>query len=365
MTVQIIRQMRMVIGPSGEPGREVAGLRMTFDVTKQDGQFANIGKFSIYNADAETVAASRTRGSLVQCFAGYLDGGPQLLYLGEITRSETTREGVDRVTKLECGDGAGALKLSLTPRQITGGVDVLTGLKAAAAPLEQALGKRINLSAVASALEGQPSPFPRGLVLGGNAATSVNRICAAAKLDWMIEDGELVVMPRGQAVTLDAIYLDPDSIIGEPRQLERWKIEVKMLLRPEIRLRRIIVIRDMGPDWDGWYLTRSVRHAGDAGWSPEFYTTVEATRIDRPPTGAATSRPARRIPPEVAGVALFDKQYKTLDAARADAQEVANSYKQIVNYVRLPDNRYILVDSTGLGVVTSLKYPAYPVRPRP
>lgn len=364
MTVQITRQTRLIIGPSGEPGREVEGLRMTFDVTKQDGVFANLGKFSIYNADAETVAASRVRGSLVQCFAGYLDGGAQLLYLGEITRSETTREGVDRVTKLECGDGASALKLPLTPRQITGGVDVATALKAAAAPLEQALGKQLNVSAAVRALEGQPSPFPRGLVLSGNAATTVNRICAAARLDWMIEDGELVVMPRGAAVAQDAIYLDPDAIIGEPRQLERWRIEVKMLLRPEVRLRRILVIRDMGPDWDGWYLTRSVRHAGDSGWSPEYYTTVEATRIDRPTAAAAPARAQRRIPPEVAGVALFDKQYTTATAAREAAQAYANQRQRAVNYCRLPDGRYILLDATGLGTVEPLKYPVYPVRPR-
>lgn len=266
---QFLRNTYLRIGIPGEDGLEVRGLRIAFEVVKQDGQPLNTCKVTIYNATVTTSQATRRLGTTLQLYAGYGDAAG-LIFLGDITRSGYFKERPETRLELESGDGQAArtksASLSLKGEQP---VDGILG------QLAQIAGLSLDTSAVDAAVS---MPSAGGVNLNGQVLTQVNRVARANRFDWTIEDGRIVVTSRGQATTLPALVVSPSTgMVGSPAPGEGGRITVKMLLNPEARLRRIIKLESA--EYNGYYLIRRVRHAGDSGWAAEYYTEVECTEI--------------------------------------------------------------------------------------
>lgn len=266
---QFLRNTYLRIGIPGEDGLEIRGLRIAFEVIKQDGQSLNTCKLTIYNATVTTSQATRRAGTTLQLFAGYGDAAG-LIFLGDVTRSGYFKERPETRLELESGDGQAArtksVSTSLKGEQKVGGV------------LEQ-LAQVAGLSLDASAVDVDVSlPSTSGVTLTGQALTQVNRIARANRYDWTIEDGRIVLTPKGAATQLPALVVSPSTgMVGSPAPGEGGRVVVKMLLNPELRLRRIIKLESA--DYNGFYLVRRIRHAGDSGWASEYYSEVECTEI--------------------------------------------------------------------------------------
>jgi hypothetical protein len=266
---QFIRNTYLRIGIPGEDGLEINGLRIAFEVVKQDGQPLNTCKLTVYNANLTTSQATRREGTTLQLYAGYGDAAG-LIFLGDITRSGYFKERPETRLELESGDGQAArtksASLSLKGEQpVTGVLDKLAELA----------GLSLDTSAVDTSVS---MPSTSGITLNGQVLTQVNRVARANRFDWTIEDGRIVLTPRGAATTLPALVVSPSTgMVGSPSPGEGGRVVVKMLLNPEVRLRRIIKLESS--DYNGFYLVRRVRHAGDSGWATEYYTEVECTRI--------------------------------------------------------------------------------------
>src|SRR5690554_6609038 len=93
-------------GAPGASGREWTDLRITMMVEASDGSTPNRLKAELYNLSDASVAFLQGPGLVVQMLAGYED--IQLIGTGELTRVETSWQGPDRVTTLECADGRSA-----------------------------------------------------------------------------------------------------------------------------------------------------------------------------------------------------------------------------------------------------------------
>lgn len=277
MSQRIIdRRVRVVIGAPGEEGFEITDLRCAFKIKKTDGSAPNYATLDIYNLSRQSAERTRAANQVVQIFAGYGEVTP-LLFLGAITRSETTNEGTETITKIESGKA-----LASTPpvSKTFKGPQKLEGvLGAIAEPLQGVITDFTGVPDVSVSA-------PRGVRLSGSPRKALNKYTAANGLEWYIEDGVLRVVPRGQPYNDRAVLLTPDSgLIGAPKptqanaqQSGRAAVTIVSTLNGELRPRRILAVDDV-QNHAGWYLIRSVEHVGDL-WG-EFRTTCEATPIER------------------------------------------------------------------------------------
>lgn len=267
---QFGRRTQLIVGNPGEPGRLIEELRIGFEVTKADDQAINVAKLKIYGLSPDSIAATQRQGATVQLFGGY-GAAPGLLFLGDITRSLTTYEDGEVITELESGDLQKA-----RPATVRTTFSEAPSLKESMGVLGEALGAIVDLDALTPTQQDARLPVA-SLTLSGDVFSQVNRVARLNRLDWTVEDGKLVVMPRGRPTNLPALVVTPDTgLIGSPRPVKRG-LEVKLLLSAEVRLRRIL--RVQSARYDGWYLVRRVKHAGDSGWAREYYTTAECTEI--------------------------------------------------------------------------------------
>lgn len=281
MTTYFNKRVRVVVGVAGQEGVELTGLRVAFKVRKQDLSSPNTAEVSVWGLDQETRELTRIPNTLVQIFAGYGDLAP-LIFLGAVTRSETQRDGVEVVTKLESGKPTPAV----SPLGKTfSGQQVLKDMLGEAAGGLQAIG--LDLDKVPDT----PINAPRGVTLSGDPYKVLNRLTRANNLDWTIEDGIVRVLPRGQGTSQTAVLLTPRTgLVGSPRpvqmqaggQAARAAVEIKSLLNGELNIRRVVSLAEVD-EMAGWYLIRSVSHDGDTHGTSPMTTTLEATPIEATP----------------------------------------------------------------------------------
>lgn len=270
---QFGRTVSCIIGRPGQVGIEINNLRVGFEVIKADDQAINTAKINIYGMGEANAQQSRIKDTTIQLKAGYGDVAG-LIFFGDITRSLTKREAPEVICEIESGDGNKArsksVALTLKGEQSLGPTFE---------KLAKVAGLAFDVAGVKKNVE-LPTTIPtgRGLVLAGNALGQVNRIARLNKLDWTIEDGRLIVMPKGRATTLPALDVNANTgMIGSPQAGDNGRLKVKMLLNPEARLRRLVRVQSRR--YDGWYLIRRIKHWGDSGYDTAFYTEVECTEV--------------------------------------------------------------------------------------
>lgn len=272
MTRQFKRVVRVIVGAPGKEGRIIEGLRISFEVIKQDGFALNSAKIKIYNATDDTIAVASTRDAAIQLIAGYREQ-VGLIFLGTVTRVTASRDGSDRIVEIESADGFANLgkPAALT---IKGG----SSLKDSFGPLAGIAGQALDLAGINPDEQLQA---PRGVTLAGPVYGQINRIARLNRLDWTIEDDRIVVVRRGESTRLPALLITPNTgLIGSPKPGEARRVELRMLLNPEARLRRIIQLE--ARDINGWFLTRRIKHLGDSGFASDYYTELEASIIRNP-----------------------------------------------------------------------------------
>lgn len=272
---QFQREVYAVAGKPGQVGVRIERFRIGFEVIKSDDSAVNTAKLAIYNLSEATAQATRVEGAAIELFAGYR-GAPGLIFLGDITRSFTEREGTETICRIESGDGNNArnksVALTLRGEQKLG--PVLKKITDVAGLAFDAAGIDVDTTLP------KTMPVGRGLALHGGAFDAINRVCKLNRLDWTVEDGRLVIVRQNKATRLPAIVINQDTgMIGSPQQGDRRRLVVKTLLNPEFRLRRIVRVQSRL--YDGWYLIRRIKHWGDSGYDTAFYSELECTEIAR------------------------------------------------------------------------------------
>lgn len=178
----------------------------------------------------ELVTAPRRR-TFVEVQAGYIDG-MSLLFRGDLRKAIPVRDGTNWVVKVTAGDGEHAIRTARVNRSFSPGTSVGTVVQHIAETMGVGIGNAREALRGASLGEGE-SVFPEGTVLYGSAAAELTRLCAAARLTWTVQDGNLQVLPLGGALERTALVLGPDTgLVGSPEIVNRRTVNVKALLIP-------------------------------------------------------------------------------------------------------------------------------------
>ncbi len=109
------RGASLTVGKVKGSGKKYAGFRITFEVEKTCEGTPNPGKITIYNLAKASRAELEATGLIMVLDVGYAgigQGAPILsqLFVGDVKRVQTIRQGADVVTTLEAGDSEVAIK---------------------------------------------------------------------------------------------------------------------------------------------------------------------------------------------------------------------------------------------------------------
>ncbi len=260
---------------------ELTGHRAIFAVEKTLERDPNTCDLQIYNLNGDQRGQLQelrpkkgaTRGIPVKIEAGYQT--PSLLWLGDLRTVESTKEGLDWVTRLSSGDGEkavenGRIKVPMGPR-----TDVKTALRA----LVKALGidkGNLNLVENTIKLRSGGKLFPEGKVLAGPAARILDDITRSADLTWSIQNGALQFIPRGGALPAEAVLLTPETgLIGSPTVDNEGALNAKALIIPDLKPGALVVIESSSVR--GQYRVQKATWNGDTH-GQDWYVAIEGKR---------------------------------------------------------------------------------------
>ncbi len=180
-----------------------------------------------------------TKGIPCKIEAGY-NGDNSLLWLGDLRTAHSTRTGTEWTTTLESGDGEKAWQNARVHVSYGPMTPVDTALRAIVKTLKLGEG---NIQKVASGVRIAGKMFTQGNVFSGPTSRILTDFCRSADLEWSIQDGAIQILDRGKALDAAAIKVDEDhGMLDSPSVDIDGVVKVKMLMVPDIRPGRIIVI---------------------------------------------------------------------------------------------------------------------------
>ena len=223
------RVASMRIGPEGQQGVDIEGLRFAFSITKTDLQSANEAHISVYNLSDNTLGIIDDENVVLVFRAGYEDeGGAKGLFWGLVEDLETTRSSPDFETRINAYDGARRLDERYVTLSFRGGVSIERAADAAIDALGLPLGNERPIS----------GRMPGGFSFSGLATDALSTILDEAGLTWSVQNELLYIYAEGENVEPQALRLTKDTgligpVVDVSRKGERrWM--ATSLLYPEL-----------------------------------------------------------------------------------------------------------------------------------
>jgi hypothetical protein len=167
--------------------------------------------------------------------AGYAATGTATLFSGTLRRVSHERvDGNTWITKVEGEDGGRQRRIARTARSFRPGTPLRTIFAALATDFGVGQGNTSQATANA-ALEVLGSSTVRGVPIAGRVEAELDRICAAAGLEWSIQNGALQILPVGASLSGQAVILSPSSgLVGSPTKEQRGRVKFRSLINPAI-----------------------------------------------------------------------------------------------------------------------------------
>jgi hypothetical protein len=254
----------------------ITGLRVAFKVVQTDQPSPNTVECSIYNLSADSRAKLQSKRSIRTIIEAGYTSNLGLLFSGDLRRAFSSSNGVDWVTTFRAGDGEAALRTARINESFSPGTPIKTVLNRLAGKLGVKPGdssKYIN-AAVHNKAQTQ---FTSGTVVSGPTWPIFESYLSAYGLTFSVQDGNLQVLPLGQASTATAVKLTPRTgLIGSPEAGEKGKLKCKSLLQPSIRPGRKIFIQST--QINGFYRVETVSHIGDTH-GEAWHSDIEAVPL--------------------------------------------------------------------------------------
>lgn len=213
------RACSLIVGQDGAKGLELASLRIAFSIQKGSTTSPNKAEVKIWNASPETRELLEAVGNVVILKVGYTeDLGPITIFMGDVTRSLTVRDGPDWVTELELQDGFSEFRdmkasLSFAPGATT-------------SQIVQNLASRFGLPVRPFPSDAQDKQYASGFAFAGRLRDAMTKVCDYAGLEWSIQNREIQVIKKGGVLKKRAFYLSSDTgMIGSPMSESRTMTE--------------------------------------------------------------------------------------------------------------------------------------------
>lgn len=215
MGLQFDRQYRFSAGQAGGVGFEVGvtdpvALHISFNVQKADVSSANTSKITLWNLNKAQLSTLNEKDCIVTLKAGYGATMP-LIFVGAVSRVETTVDGADRMTEIEAIDGRIELRDTFVSLSYKGVISA----KKVMQDVAQQMGVSVTFSYNATFAD-----YPNGFSFIGAGKTALDKVCAPTDLIWEIQNGILQIKRKGDVMSKQVFVLSPDSgLIGIPKKL--------------------------------------------------------------------------------------------------------------------------------------------------
>lgn len=269
------RIVRTSFGVRGEPFTVVDKLFTQFEVEKTSEKFPNRVRIQIANLNETSRATLQRRDVIVKLDAGY-QGQPDELFLGNISKAASVRNGRDWITTIEAGDGQNAFKSQIN-RSLGPGATGQQVVEELAGALRATVGVVKGIS---------DEIFQNGIVLSGDVEKRLDEITQKMGVEWSIQDEKLTILPPDQPSEELGIVLAPETgLIGTPFEREDKDgagkfLEFRSLLRAQIRPG--VSVRVNSEEVDGFFKIRKATYTGDNRKGP-FEVLCEGKEV---PSGA-------------------------------------------------------------------------------
>lgn len=233
---------------------------ITFKVTRTLAAHPGTCEITLYNLseahrrELRPNAFGRLR-AFCQLDAGY-EGTRSMLFRGDTRRIEHKRDGTEWVTVVTAGDGEHAIRNARVVASFARETTFATVVRALAQQMGVGEG---NFASVTDALG---ATVRAGTVLHGQAAQELHRICAAAGLEFSVQDGALQILRRGQALDRVGVLLSPETgLLGSPERCGYKRIKLSALLQPDLVPGRKVRVESSTATGD--YRIVQAEYAGD------------------------------------------------------------------------------------------------------
>lgn len=278
------RNYELIVGPKNQLGIRTTGLRVQFKIEKSLEKFPN-------NATIEVTNLDKTSRSSIQNLSGNSANNPAVIlsvgyqkniaviYMGDIAKMVTKRQGPALVTSFECGDGQAAYGNAKTDVSFNPGTTVQTVINRLASDFGVSLGQLKGIN--------NTDQFINGLTLSGSTRDHLTNITNRQGLDWSIQNNQLQIIPQNGSTSQEVIFLDKKSgLIGDPfiekvfkpelskdkKEVEASGVKLLALLNPAFTPGRQIKVSS--EFIDGLFTIKKVTHIGDTH-GQQWYSEIE------------------------------------------------------------------------------------------
>jgi len=221
---------------------KTTGLRIVFDLEKNKrGPEANKGTINVYNLNETTRVLSQQPDTIVILEVGYGENFEQL-FIGNISKSATKRQGANMVTILTVGDGEKAMREVHFDKSWEGKVSIKTCIKEVADTFRTAGGIIVgNLANVFASVDDKKEQS--GLALSGMAKDVMADLVGKLNLEYSIQDNNFQLLQPDQGTQDDAILLTPQTgLLGTPAKRGDDGVEFVSLIIPGLGPGRLVTI---------------------------------------------------------------------------------------------------------------------------
>jgi len=274
---QFGRSASVIIGFDEQTGLRLDDLRITFNVSKNNGKKPNKGKVEIWNLAQSTRDAIRDVGEKLFINAGYTQGdGEQAIFVGDITSVQHIVSSPNVRTVIEAQDGKKAIDKTFSLSVGTGG--------SANTVLNRILSTFDNPSNIKE-LTIPVKEWANGWAYNGNSVDALTRVTDFLGLDWSFQNDVLTLIKKDTSDGRRAVRVSPETgLINSPvrQTVEIQKAkglskktrpgwEFNTLLNPKIVPNGQISLESKFIPDSGIFKVFSVTHQGD-NWEGDFIT---------------------------------------------------------------------------------------------
>ena len=275
------RKAIVTMGPKGEQGVKIEGLRVSFDIEKTLGQSANNAKVMIYNLNESNKSILKTKENLsLTLEVGYGINNVDLLFTGDIVRSTTQRNGADFISTIEVADGDEGLRKATLDKSYVAGTNEKTIMEDALNAMKET--GQVIVGTIATIGD---NIAQNGFSATGLASDIVDGLAKKQDHDFSVQDNETQVLKTDEDTGEEAIVLTPSTgLIGSPRIgligesiTKTDGIEFKALIQTtRFKPGRIAQIKSR--EVDGFFKILKSKFTGDTH-APAWFVTCEAKTI--------------------------------------------------------------------------------------
>lgn len=235
------RAYQLSIGPKNSAGSSIAygntqasksALRIAFDIAKSSVGTPNTAKVTIYNMakDNRNVLG---KDYLLELRAGY-NNLVETLFVGNVTKAVSERNGADIVTVLDVADGEAAISFAFVNKSYGGPVTLVQILKDVARAMS--LATPLSPDGISAGIvHGIPDvTYARGYTAHGPCRDVLTALLKPQGLEWSVQNAALNIIPIDASSTVEAEIISAKTgMIGLPT-LNDETIQFTSLLNPKL-----------------------------------------------------------------------------------------------------------------------------------